>query len=195
MAKMEKMVPFIIKWECGIEQLPNESNEALFERAKKSKFGFVDDPDDRGGATVLGVTIGTFISYCRKKAYPNPTVERLKGITYQVWMEILKSLYWDRWKADLIKNQSVAEILVDWVWGSGVHGIKIPQRILKVTDDGIVGVMTIDAVNKKDPESFFEEIRRARIDFYYAIVEKTASQEKFLKGWLNRANDFKFKEE
>jgi hypothetical protein len=33
----------------------------------------------------------------------------------------LKSLYWDKWKADQIKSQSVANILVDWVWASGIQ--------------------------------------------------------------------------
>jgi hypothetical protein len=29
----------------------------------------------------MGVTIGTYEAYCRKKGYPKPTVERLKNIT------------------------------------------------------------------------------------------------------------------
>ena len=28
----------------------------------------------------MGVTIGTYEAYCRKKGYPKPTVERLKNI-------------------------------------------------------------------------------------------------------------------
>lgn len=59
MAKVELLVPFILKWEGG----------------------WVNDPDDLGGATNMGVTIGTYETYCRKKGYPKPTVERLKNIT------------------------------------------------------------------------------------------------------------------
>ena len=32
-----------------------------------------------------------------------------------------KKLYWDKWKADSIKNQSVADILVDWVLDEWQH--------------------------------------------------------------------------
>ena len=61
-------------------------------------------------------------------------------------VSVLKQNYWNRWKADQIANQSVAEILVDWVWGSGKWGIVIPQRLLKVTDDGI-GIATEQQVD------------------------------------------------
>lgn len=50
----------------------------------------------------------------------------------------MKKLFCNRWMADLIKDQAVANTLVDWVWGSGVYGVKIPQRMLGVTADGVV---------------------------------------------------------
>ena len=42
MADVRKLAPFILKWEGG----------------------FVNDPDDLGGATNMGVTIGTYEAYC-----------------------------------------------------------------------------------------------------------------------------------
>ncbi len=108
MADVRKLVPFILKWEGG----------------------FVNDPDDLGGATNMGVTIGTYEAYCRKKGYSKPTVERLKNLTKEEWTEILKTMYWDRWKADEIKSQSVADILVDWVWASGAHGLRFLNACL-----------------------------------------------------------------
>lgn len=192
MADFKKMIPFIIKWETGVSLKMGESNEALFRRAKASKSGFVDDPDDRGGATVLGVTIGTFSNYMAKKGVRSVTVNDLKNLSYEDWLSILKKMYWDRWHADDIKSQSVAELVVNWTWGSGKWGIIIPQRVLQVTDDGIVGVMTLDALNRREPKELFEAIKEKQTQFYYDIVEKTPSQKKFLNGWLNRLNDLKF---
>jgi lysozyme family protein len=192
MADFKKMIPFIIKWETGVSLKMGESNEALFRRAKASKSGFVDDPDDRGGATVLGVTIGTFSNYMAKKGVRSVTVNDLKNLSYEDWLSILKKMYWDRWHADDIKSQSVAEVLVDWIWASGKWGVIIPQRMLGVTDDGIVGVMTLDALNKKDPKDFFDALIQERISFVEDIVKKTPSQKKFLNGWKNRINDLKF---
>ena len=165
-----KLVPFILKWEGG----------------------FVDDPDDLGGATNRGVTIGTYATYCKKEGYPAPTVERLKNLSEKDWAEILKTMYWDRWKADEIKSQSVANILVDWVWASGVNGIKIPQKVLGVTADGIVGAKTLAALNARNPKELFEEIRKARVQFIEDICRKRPANNKFKKGWLNRINSLQY---
>lgn len=188
MAKVELLAPYIKKWEGG----------------------FVNDPADRGGATNMGVTIATFDAYCRRKAYPRPTIERLKKLSEKEWVDILKTMFWDRWKADLIKSQKVANILVDWVWGSGAHGIFIPQRLLGVKVDGIVGEKTIHALNAQDPDKFFQLVFDARKQFlqditdgsvkrYEARIGRKATQaelmkhtnKRFLKGWLNRLEDIK----
>lgn len=188
MAKVELLAPYIKKWEGG----------------------FVNDPADQGGATNMGVTITTFEAYCKLKAYPCPTVERLKGLTEEEWIDILKTMFWDRWKADLITSQKVANILVDWVWGSGVHGIRIPQRLLGVKDDGIVGKQTLKAVNDADPDELFQAIFDARKTFLHDITDRSIKRyetkigrkatekellkntnKRFLKGWLNRLEDIK----
>lgn len=166
MANIEKLVPKILKWEGG----------------------FVDDPLDKGGATNKGVTIATF----RQVFGQDKTVEDLKHLTNEQFMTVLKRFYWDRWKADQINNQSISNLLVDWVWGSGVHGIKIPQRILHLNPDGIVGNITIGAVNSAEPKKLFEDIWNARRDFLNGIVQRDPSQKRFIKGWMNRLNDYKF---
>lgn len=170
MANVEKLAPLILKWEGG----------------------FVNDPDDLGGATNRGVTLATYMQYCRKKGYPVPTVERLKKLSDREWTEILKTMYWDRWKADQIESQSVANILVDWVWASGNYGIKIPQQLFNVKVDGIVGPKTLEAVNSRNPRELFDMIKIARFDFIEEICRKRPANNKFKRGWLNRINDFIF---
>lgn len=171
MADVRKLKPFILKWEGG----------------------FVNDPADLGGATNKGVTIGTYKEYRKKKGLPEPTVEDLKKLSDDEWTDILKTYYWDRWKADEIQNQSIANILVDWVWASGVHGVKIPQGILEVSADGIVGKNTIAAINAYRPQAeLFGRIKQARYDFIDRICEKRPTNNKFRNGWRNRIKDFKF---
>lgn len=171
MAKVELLAPFIQRWEGG----------------------FVNDPDDLGGATNKGVTIATYEAYCRKKGYPKPTVERLKNLSDKDWIEILKTMYWDRWKADEIKNQYIADILVDWVWASGVHGIKIPQKLLGVKDDGIVGVKTLSVLNDHpNSRELWDKIKEARIKFIDDICRSRPTNNKFKKGWLNRINSLTY---
>ena len=189
MARVESIVPFILKWETGTTGI-GLTNEQLFEKAKLK--GFANDPDDLGGATMCGVTLATFTDYCRRKGYPRPTIVRLKAIKYKEWLEILKTMFWDKWKADQINNESIALILVDWVWGSGKYGITIPQKAIGVTADGIVGPKTIAAVNAKDPKQLFDLIRKERLAYIERICRSRPTNLKYKRGWLNRLNDIKF---
>lgn len=173
MADVAKLKPFILKWEGG----------------------FVDDPKDLGGATNKGVTIGTYKEYRKRKGMPVPTVDDLKNLSDEEWTDILKTLYWDRWKADQIQNQSIANILVDWVWASGVHGIKKPQALLGVTADGIVGRTTLDALNQYPSQrELFDKIKQARLDFVDDICHARPANERFRHGWCNRINAFVFED-
>ena len=120
-------------------------------------------------------------------------VDDLRLLTREdVVNRVLKPHYWDRWKADDIKSQSVANILVDWVWASGAHGIKIPQRLLGVSVDGIVGPKTLAAVNARNPRELFDMIKIARFDFIEDICRKRPANNKFKRGWMNRINDIAY---
>jgi lysozyme family protein len=190
MAKIDVLLPFILKWEGG----------------------FANDPADAGGATNKGVTIATWrnVGY-DKDGDGDIDVKDLKLLSVDdVRDRVLKPHFWDRWKADQIQSQKVANILVDWVWGSGKHGIVIPQRLLGVVDDGIVGDKTLSAVNFADPDQLFDAIFKARVKFLNDITESSIKKyekkigrkateselmkhtnKRFLKGWLNRLNDIK----
>lgn len=189
MAKVESIVPFILKWETSTTGA-TLTNEQLFEKAKQK--GYANDPDDLGGPTMCGVTLATYTEYCRKKGYPKPTTIRLRAISYADWLAILKTMFWDRWQADQINNQSVALILVDFVWSSGKYGITVPQKAIGVTVDGIVGPKTLAAINSREPKQLFDLIKKERLAYINQICKSRLTNNKYKKGWLNRLNDIKF---
>jgi len=82
--------------------------------------------------------------------------------------------------------------LVDWCYNSGGIAIRKLQMILSVTDDGIVGPKTLKILNAMNQRVLFDKIWATRYKFYHDIVAKKPSQQKFLKGWLNRLNDYRF---
>ncbi|MCM1517541.1 MAG: hypothetical protein NC117_02745 [Pseudoflavonifractor sp.] len=189
MADIEKIVPFIIQHEAGVNPA-GLTGERLFEKARRT--GYSDDPDDRGGATMAGVTLATYTDYCRRHGYPRPSAVDHYNIPYARWLDILRTMYWDRWRADGIVSQSVALMLVDWVWLSGAHGITIPQRMLGVTADGVVGPVTLAAVNAQPPAAFFDRLKAERTAFIDRICASRPANTKYRKGWLNRLNSIRF---
>lgn len=190
-ANIEELAPAIAKWEGG----------------------YVNDPLDKGGATNMGITIGTWRLVGYDKNNDGVINEQdIQLLTHDDFKFVLQK-YWDKWKADEINNQSVANILVDWYWMSGKWGIIIPQRLLRVADDGIVGPITLKAVNEANPKQLFEDIKKARVKYYNDIVASSVrayerklgrkatqtekqknTQMRFYRGWINRLNSFTYEE-
>lgn len=166
MADYKKLIPFILRWEGG----------------------YSNDKDDLGGMTYKGVTLATF----RSVYGSDKKVADLKAMTDQQWQHIFKTRYWDAWHADMIRDQSVANLLVDWTWGSGSYGIKIPQRMLGVTVDGIVGNKTLAAINSRGGKTLFKELKEERIAYIGRICKTRPQNKKFKQGWLNRIEALKY---
>ena len=158
---------------------------------KKWEGGWADDPTDRGGKTMCGVTMATWQVYCRNHGKV-ATPETLRNITKEEWSEILETMYWDRIQGDRVNSQSIANIWCDWVWASGSYGITNVQRLLGVKVDGIVGPKTLNAVNRQNPKELFLAIQRERVAFVDRVIRAHPEQERHRRGWLNRIKDFKY---
>lgn len=175
MADVKILAPFIKSWEGG----------------------FVNDPDDAGGATMAGITINTYKEYCKKKGKPAPTVGDLKRISEREWADILKTMYWDPWQADKITCQGIANLCVNWGWGSGVKtAIMAVQSILGLKADGVVGPKTLESLNKSTagykPAYTFNRLKAERGAAFLQIA-KRGNNSKFLNGWLRRWESFGFR--
>lgn len=158
---------------------------------KKYEGGYVNHPNDKGGCTNSGVTIATYQYYFGK----NKTCEDLKKITENEWLTIFRFGYWNRFKADRINNQSIANLLVDWVYMSGVNAIKKAQAQLGVKTDGVVGEVTLKAINNyPNQQELFNKLWTRRKKFFDDIVRRNPSQQVFYKGWMNRLKNYRFSE-
>lgn len=165
----------------------------LFKKIQKWEGGWSDHKADKGGKTNMGITLTTWKG-CGydKDGDGDIDADDLRLITPDDVFQVFKKNYWDRWQADHIRSQSLADILVDWVWGSGKHGIVRVQRLLGLTADGIVGPKTLASLNEVNARTFFQVVKEDRVRFIDELCEKNPSQEVFRKGWINRINDFTF---
>lgn len=164
MADYKKLKPFILKWEGGYA-------------------GNIDG----ASCTMKGITLATFRAYYGK----NKNCKDLKNITDSQWDMIFIDKFWDRWLANNINSQSIANLLVDWLWNCGKYGITYPQKVLGVKVDGVVGSKTIEAINDyPNQEELFNKLWNSRKNYYASIAK--GSKKKFLNGWLRRLNDIKW---
>lgn len=180
MANFDTLAPFILHWETGARITTHDPSAAYRLAAAR---GVVNDPHDRGGATMCGVTLKTFTDWCRRNGRPVPSVSDLAAMDYTTWRTIAKGGFWDRCRADNISSQGVANMLVDWCYTSGSYAITRTQSALGLKVDGVVGPKTLAALNT-DADTVFRLIKTARTAYYRSIARGT--QARYLTGWLNR---------
>lgn len=106
---------------------------------------------------------------------------------------LYKQKYWDALQADFIKNQVLAEILVDFYVNGGYSTSKL-QKYLKIPADGQFGPKTLDAINKANQKNLFEWVWNWRKSHYDQIVKNNPDQKIFSAGWNNRLKSFFFSE-
>ena len=172
MATLEPLIDIILLWEGG----------------------FVNHPSDPGGPTNKGITLRTWqcMGY-DKDGDTDIDAADLKLLTRSDVVWLLRHSYWDIWCANEIRSQPIAELLVDWLWCSGKPAITIPQRVLNVKPDGIVGPITLAALNAANPEKLHARIKNERIGYIYRILEIDITRQCFRNGWLNRINSFNYR--
>jgi lysozyme family protein len=167
--------------------------DTLFPHILKSEgTEFEWDAVDTAGATRWGLITDDLKTYYHDQT---KTWQDVKNLTKDEAFKIYKKLYWDAFKADEIKNDSLAHFIVDGAINQGKGTItKYIQQVCGITADGIFGSATLAAVNAHNPEELFEGLKQKRLEKYHRIVENNPSQQRFIKGWINRLNSITYKD-
>ena len=169
----------------------------------KAEGGFQQDTSDNANY-VNGILIGTnrgisaqgYYAYYKKI----PTVNDIKNLTVEQAKQIFKGNYWDKICGDFIVNQSVAELMFQFVIGSGLSQIsdikdianKVGGKSVLVLNDLPITKMDAFFINGINQELFHARMKEWRFELYNRIVAKNPSKQKFLKGWQNRLNTHKY---
>jgi len=162
----------------------------------KFEGGYVDDPADSGGATNLGITMATFQRYAQSVLGEAPTPDALRALNPEQAGAIYKLEYWDKLDGDQIASQPLAEILFDFYVNAGTEAVLLLQRILLqlgatgLATDGEMGPVTLAALQAADQAQVYALYRQGRIDYYEQLAQERPVDEKFLQGWLARAEWF-----
>lgn len=167
--------------------------------------GFVNDPDDPGGATKHGVTLGTLRRLGMDLTGDGRIdIADVRALTpRQAAAIFLKHYYYapgiDR--LPLCLRASVFDMYVN----AGANAVRILQRLLTrmgfaCSDDGIIGPKTIAAAHaayRAAPGHLADAYAIARRDYYYALADARPASRKFARrrdggkgGWIVRAEEF-----
>ncbi|MCW0422986.1 hypothetical protein NB713_000929 [Xanthomonas sacchari] len=131
--------------------------------------GFVDDPNDPGGATNHGITLATFQRCAQALLGQAPTLQNLRALTVQQAATIYQHDYWDRIGADQIASQTLAELVFDFYVNAGDVAISLLQRVLQqlgatgLAVDGEMGPATLAALASADTAQVYAQYRQQRI--------------------------------
>lgn len=132
--------------------------------------GYVDDPHDAGGETNYGIS---------KRAYPDLNI---KELTRDDAKSIYRRYYWDAIRADEMPS-AVAVAVFDMAVNAGNRtAIRLLQRVVRVTDDGIIGPVTLAAVNDAEPNDVAVRYAAERLMHYAAIP----GWQRYGRGWARR---------
>ena len=167
--------------------------------------GFVNDPDDPGGATKYGVTLGTL-----KRLGIDLTNDRrtdiadVKALTRDRAVQIFVEDYFIRPKlADL--PEALQASVFDMYVNAGANGVKILQNLLNdmgadLQVDGALGPQTVAAAHQaalRDPLLLADAYGIARRNYYYRLADSRPASRKFARtrdggkgGWILRAEEF-----
>lgn len=162
--------------------------DAYFPQLLKFEGGYVDNPADPGGATNLGITLGTFQRYAYELLGVAPTLQNLRDLRPDQAAVIYRKMYWDPIDGDAIALQLLAEIVFDFYVNAGYHAIALLQELLgpSIAEDGRFGPQTLAALQRADQVALYARYRQGRIDYYRNLASAHPVLQRFLAGWLNR---------
>jgi len=144
----------------------------------KHEGGFVNHPKDPGGATNMGITIGTLRDWRKKPV----TVADVKNLTKAEALEIYRANYWRPVFGDDLPA-GIDLVTMDPAVNSGVsRGVRWLQEALGATVDGRMGPQTINAALAADPVPTIQRACARRMGFLRSL--RTWST--FGVGWSRR---------
>jgi len=155
--------------------------------------GFVNDKDDPGRATKLGVSL-RFLQKTGDIDFDldgdgDIDIDDIRLLTPEDAKEIYREYFWDPLQLDKLINEKLSLQVFDHCVNAGKKAaVTILQNVCGSKPDGVMGPMTIASAN-----TFLDNISlrymQARKDWYNDLIEEKPKFAKYRAGWINRVNN------
>lgn len=167
--------------------------------------GYVNDPDDPGGATNYGVTVGTMKSLgLDLNKDGRVDANDVKMLTRAQAQQIFVEHYFRRPRLAELPPAVQASVF-DMYVNAGANAVKILQRLVArmgfaASADGVIGPRTLAAAHDAAaaaPDHFADAYGIARRNYYYSLADQRPASRKYARsksggkgGWITRAEEF-----
>ena len=167
--------------------------------------GFVNDPDDPGGATKHGVTIHTMRRLGLDLTGDGRVgVDDVRALSRAQATDIFVEHYFVAPGISRLPNALQASVF-DMYVNAGGNAAKILQRLLRqmgfgIAVDGAIGPQTVSAAQdaaRPDPVALRDAYGVARRNYYFALADARPASRKYARtragdkgGWIRRAEEF-----
>ena len=167
--------------------------------------GFVNDPDDPGGATNFGVTIHTMRRLGLDLTGDGQVdISDVRSLSQAQAVDIFIKHYFD---APLIAElpEPLQPSVFDMYVNAGNNAVKILQQLLRemgqdIAVDGAIGPQTIRAAHaamRAAPDHLVDAYGIARRNYYFRLADRRPASRKYARnqaggkgGWIRRAEEF-----
>ena len=141
----------------------------------KYEGGYVNDPHDAGGETNMGIS---------KRAFPDIDI---KNLDVETASAIYKKYYWNQVKADQLPD-GLDLVVFDGAVNSGpAQSAKWLQKALGIKADGVIGPVTLVALQGAPVASVIDKVLDQRL----AFLKSLPTWSRFGKGWEARVEDIR----
>lgn len=181
------------------------SVSAIADQIIAREGGYVNDPDDPGGATKFGVTIGTMRQLAMDLTGDGRiTPADVRALRRDQARQIFIDRYFVRPGIARLP-EPIQSSVFDMQVNAGTNAVRLLQRLLRdlgeaVAVDGLIGPVTAAAALRAQtvaPDHFVDAYGIARRNYYYALGDRRARLRKFARrrdggkgGWIVRAEEF-----
>jgi len=167
--------------------------------------GFVNDPNDPGGATNFGVTIHTMRRLGLDLTGDGATdIADVRALTRGQAVEIFLEHYFERPRIGSLP-EALQSSVFDMYVNSGSNAVRILQRLLidmgyDIDADGVIGPQTMRAAQAAAeiaPDHIADAYGIARREYYYMLADRRPASRRYARrrnggkgGWILRAEEF-----
>jgi lysozyme family protein len=160
--------------------------QEAFRKTMEVEGGYVDHPNDPGGATNFGITELT----ARNLGYHGD----MKELTIVMAKDMYYKAYWKNHYYHKINNENIAIEMFDQAVNMGPNtankNLQKAYNLLTfdtIQEDGIIGPETLEAVNNHaKPTALFNLLNGYQIMHYIKLAERNDKFKSFIAGWVNK---------